>query len=92
VCIFCWKTEDLLCLNRINAALDEWHSETWIRRIVEMKNCPHCNSSLRGSNVSACHACGRSITDEMHDEYQGGQIVKYAIIAVVIGLFYFFGN
>ena len=32
VCIFCWKTVDLLCLNRLNAALDEWHSETWMRR------------------------------------------------------------
>ena len=21
-----------MCLNRLNAALDEWHSETWIRR------------------------------------------------------------
>ena len=28
VCIFCWKTTDLLCLNRQTAALDEWHSET----------------------------------------------------------------
>ena len=28
VCVFCWKTEDLLCLNRVNTALDEWHSET----------------------------------------------------------------
>lgn len=27
VCVFCWKTADLLCLNRINAALDEWHSD-----------------------------------------------------------------
>lgn len=32
MCVFCWKTEDLLCLNRLNAALDEWHSETWIRK------------------------------------------------------------
>ena len=31
VCVFYWKTEDLVCLNRFNAALDEWHSETWIR-------------------------------------------------------------
>lgn len=29
---FCWKTADLTCLNRLNAALDEWHSETWIRK------------------------------------------------------------
>ena len=28
VCVFCWKTEDLLCLNRVNTALDEWHSVT----------------------------------------------------------------
>ena len=32
VCGFCWKTADLLCLNRLSAALDEWHSETWIKR------------------------------------------------------------
>ena len=31
VCVFCWKTADLLCLNALNAALDEWHSETGIR-------------------------------------------------------------
>jgi len=27
VCVFCWKTADLTCLNGRNAALDEWHSE-----------------------------------------------------------------
>ena len=32
VCVFCWKTADLFCLNRLNGALDEWHSETWIRK------------------------------------------------------------
>jgi hypothetical protein len=32
VCVLCWKTADLTCLNRLDAALDEWHSETWIRR------------------------------------------------------------
>ena len=32
VCVLCWKTADLLCLNRLNAAYDEWHSETGIRR------------------------------------------------------------
>ena len=32
VCIFCWKTADLTCLNRLSAALDEWHSEVWIRK------------------------------------------------------------
>ena len=26
---FCWKTADLTCLNRLKAALSEWHSETW---------------------------------------------------------------
>ena len=26
VCVLCWKTADLTCLNRVNAALDEWHS------------------------------------------------------------------
>ena len=31
VCGFCWKTADLTCFNRLNAALDEWHSETGIR-------------------------------------------------------------
>ena len=31
VCVFCWKTADLACLNRFNAALDDWHSEAWIR-------------------------------------------------------------
>jgi hypothetical protein len=25
--IFCWKTTDLMCLNGLNAALDEWHSD-----------------------------------------------------------------
>ena len=32
VCVFCWKTADLTCLYSLNAALDEWHSETWVRR------------------------------------------------------------
>jgi len=32
VCGFCWKTADLTCLSRFKAALDEWHSETGIRR------------------------------------------------------------
>jgi hypothetical protein len=32
VCVFCWKTADFMCLNRLNAALDEWHSETGIRK------------------------------------------------------------
>ena len=32
VCVLCWKTADLTCLHRINAALDEWHSEARIRR------------------------------------------------------------
>ena len=32
VCVFCWKTADLTCLNGRNAALDEWHSEIWMRR------------------------------------------------------------
>ena len=32
VCVFCWKTADLVCLTRLNAALDEWHSETGIRK------------------------------------------------------------
>jgi hypothetical protein len=32
VCVFCWKTADLQCSNRLNAALDEWHSETGIRK------------------------------------------------------------
>jgi hypothetical protein len=32
VCVFCWKTADLTCLNRLNAALVEWHSETWFRK------------------------------------------------------------
>ena len=30
--VFWWKTADLLCLNKVSAALDEWHSETRIRR------------------------------------------------------------
>jgi hypothetical protein len=34
VCIFCWKTVDLLCLDRLNAALAEWHSETWMKRYL----------------------------------------------------------
>ena len=34
VCVFCWKTADLTCLNSLNAALDEWHSEAWIRRVM----------------------------------------------------------
>ena len=28
VCVFYWKTTDFMCLNRLNVALDEWHSET----------------------------------------------------------------
>jgi len=28
--LFCLKTADLTCLNRLNAALGEWHSEAWI--------------------------------------------------------------
>ena len=32
VCVFYWKTTDLVCLNRLNAALDEWPSETGIRK------------------------------------------------------------
>ena len=32
VCVLCWKTADLLCLNKLNAALDEWHSEALIRK------------------------------------------------------------
>ena len=31
-CVLYWKTKDLLCLNRLNAALDDWHSETGITR------------------------------------------------------------
>ena len=27
MCVFCWKTADLTCLNGRNAALDEWHSD-----------------------------------------------------------------
>ena len=33
VCVLCWKTADLLCLSRLNAALDEWHSETKFRKM-----------------------------------------------------------
>lgn len=32
VCGFCWKSADLVCLDRVNVALDEWHSEVGIRR------------------------------------------------------------
>lgn len=32
VCVLCLKTADLTCSSGLNAALDEWHSETWIRR------------------------------------------------------------
>ena len=36
MCVFfCWKTADLVCLNRINAALDEWHSENRIYGVVQ---------------------------------------------------------
>ena len=36
---FCWKTADLVCLNRLNAALDEWHSE--ILKMLKVTNiCP----------------------------------------------------
>jgi len=28
VCVLCWKSADLTCLNRLNAALDEWHSDS----------------------------------------------------------------
>ena len=31
MCVLCWKTEDLVCLNRLNAALDEWHSDFLLR-------------------------------------------------------------
>ena len=37
VCVFCWKTADLVCLTRLNAALDEWHSEAGIRRRRRMR-------------------------------------------------------
>ena len=38
VCVFYWKTTDLVCLNRLNAALDEWHSETGLKwRSIGMK-------------------------------------------------------
>ena len=30
--VFYWKTADLMCLSRLKAALDKWHSETGIRR------------------------------------------------------------
>ena len=32
VCVFCWKTANLVCLDRLNAALDECHSEAWFRK------------------------------------------------------------
>ena len=32
MCILRWKTADLHCSNRLNAALDEWHSETGARK------------------------------------------------------------
>ena len=35
VCVFCWKTADLVCLSRINAALDEWHSENRIYGVMQ---------------------------------------------------------
>lgn len=31
MCIFYWKTADFTCLNILNAALDESHSETKIK-------------------------------------------------------------
>ena len=34
VCVFCWKTADLTCLNRLIAALGEWHSETGIIKLA----------------------------------------------------------
>ncbi len=34
VCVFCWKSADFTCLNRLNAALDESHSEAGIRREI----------------------------------------------------------
>ena len=30
--VFRWKTADLTCLNGLNADLNDWHSEAWIRR------------------------------------------------------------
>ena len=32
VCVFCWKTADLTCLYRINAALNDPHGETYLER------------------------------------------------------------
>ena len=52
MCVFCWKTAKLLCLNRINAALDEWHSETWIRKVRAMKKL--IIGMLMVGSLSAC--------------------------------------
>ena len=38
MCVFWWKTADLLCLNKVSAALDEWHSETGIKRHYSYEN------------------------------------------------------
>ena len=38
VCVFCWKTADLVRLTGLNAALAEWHSETGLKwRSIGMK-------------------------------------------------------
>ena len=37
VCVFYWKTTDLVCLNRLNSALDEWHSEAGLKWRNRMK-------------------------------------------------------
>ena len=37
----------------------------WIGEL-EVKHCPHCNTTLRGYEPNVCHACGRDITRKMY--------------------------
>ena len=70
VCVFWWKTLDLTCLNRLNAALDEWHSETgfkWrsigMRRLTEIMTAAIFVLSIPSFASSASFDCAKASTD-----------------------------
>ena len=52
MCGFCWKTADLLCLDRLNAALDDWHSETRIEwSVYDVKENYNCGGGFDVSKL-----------------------------------------
>lgn len=69
VCVFCWKTEDLTCLNGLSAALDEWHSEAgfkWrsigMRRLTEIMTAAVFVFSIPSFAASASFDCAKAST------------------------------